>query len=91
MRLYEDAQSSSPDRQIPGRIQGQVYVTEPIPGDPVENILDLIDAADLMIYGSTNTEIEFWAKVGWGHSTWDEEKLMQRATISNPSPLPRSR
>ena len=26
MRLYEDAQSSSPDRQIPRRIQGQVYL-----------------------------------------------------------------
>ena len=60
-----------------------VAVTEPIPGDPVENTLDLIDAADLVIYGSTNTETEFPAKVGWGHSTWEEEKLMQMANVKS--------
>ena len=46
--------------------------TEHIPGKPDENILKLIEGADLVIYDSTYTEEEFPAKVGWGHSTWEE-------------------
>ena len=46
--------------------------TEHIPGKPDENILELIEGADLVIYDSTYTEEEFPTKVGWGHSTWEE-------------------
>ncbi len=46
--------------------------TEHIPGKPDENILALIEGADLVIYDSTYTEEEFPLKLGWGHSTWEE-------------------
>ncbi len=46
--------------------------TEHIPGQPDQNVLGLIEGADLVIYDSTYTEEEFPAKVGWGHSTWQE-------------------
>ena len=52
--------------------------TEHIPGQPDENILDLIDGADLVVYDSTYTEAEFPAKVGWGHSTWEEGVRLAR-------------
>ena len=54
--------------------------TEHIPGKPDENILDLIEGADLVIYDATYTEEEFPSRVGWGHSTWNEGvKLCQMA------------
>lgn len=58
-----------------------VYVTdtEHIPGKPDQNILNLIEGADLVIYDSTYTEEEFPAKVGWGHSTWEEGMRLCRA------------
>ncbi|CAA6603135.1 Beta-lactamase [Rhodospirillaceae bacterium LM-1] len=46
--------------------------TEHVPGTPDKNILGLIEGADLVIYDSTYTDDEFPAKVGWGHSTWQE-------------------
>jgi phosphoribosyl 1,2-cyclic phosphodiesterase len=46
--------------------------TEHVPGQPDQNILGLIAGADLVIYDSTYTDDEFPAKVGWGHSTWQE-------------------
>lgn len=46
--------------------------TEHIPGKPDQNILTLIQGADLVIYDATYTEEEFPSKVGWGHSTWQE-------------------
>lgn len=46
--------------------------TEHIPGQPDQNILGLIEGADLVVYDSTYTEEEFPDKVGWGHSTWEE-------------------
>ena len=58
-----------------------VYVTdtEHIPGKPDQNILGLIEGADLVIYDCTYTEEEFPAKVGWGHSTWAEGMRLCRA------------
>lgn len=58
-----------------------VYVTdtEHIPGKPDQNILGLIEGADLVIYDCTYTEEEFPAKVGWGHSTWEEGMRLCRA------------
>lgn len=46
--------------------------TEHLPGKPDTNILGLIEGADLVAYDCTYTEEEFPAKVGWGHSTWNE-------------------
>lgn len=58
-----------------------VYVTdtEHVPGKPDQNILKLIEGADLVIYDSTYTEEEFPAKVGWGHSTWEEGMRLCKA------------
>ena len=46
--------------------------TEHLPGYPDENILGLIEGADLVIYDCTYTDAEFPNFVGWGHSTWQE-------------------
>ena len=46
--------------------------TEHIVGKPDENVLALIDGADLVIYDSTYNDEEFTSKIGWGHSTWEE-------------------
>lgn len=46
--------------------------TEHVPGKLDQNILKLIEGTDLVIYDSTYTEEEFPAKIGWGHSTWNE-------------------
>jgi phosphoribosyl 1,2-cyclic phosphodiesterase len=56
--------------------------TEHVPGEPDQNILDLIEGSDLVIYDSTYTEEEFVTKVGWGHSTWNEGlALCQAANV----------
>ena len=54
--------------------------TEHVPGRPDENVLGLIAGADYVIYDSTYTDAELPAKVGWGHSTWQEGlRLVRRA------------
>ena len=55
-----------------GRSMCLITDTEHIPGKLDQNILKLIEGADLVIYDSTYTEEEFPAHVGWGHSTWEE-------------------
>ncbi len=58
--------------------------TEHLPGKPDQNILGLIEGADLVIYDSTYTDAEFPAKVGWGHSTWQEGvRLSQAANVQS--------
>jgi phosphoribosyl 1,2-cyclic phosphodiesterase len=64
--------------------KAMVYVTdtEHIPGKPDQNILGLIEGADVVIYDSTYTEQEFPGKIGWGHSTWNEGmRLCQAADV----------
>jgi ribonuclease BN (tRNA processing enzyme) len=39
---------------------------------PDDNVLSLIDHADVMIYDATYTEEELPSHIGWGHSTWKE-------------------
>lgn len=58
-----------------------VYVTdtEHVPGEMDQNILGLIEGADLVIYDSTYTEEEMPAHIGWGHSTWNEGVKLCRA------------
>ncbi len=46
--------------------------TEHVPGKPDQNVLGLIDGADLVIYDSTYTDEELPKHIGWGHSTWEE-------------------
>lgn len=46
--------------------------TEHVIGKPDQSVLALIEGADLVIYDCTYTDAEFKAKIGWGHSTWQE-------------------
>lgn len=46
--------------------------TEHKPGAPDPNILSLIRDADVVIYDAMYTPHEHGARVGWGHSTWEE-------------------
>lgn len=67
--------------RIDHRGKSMCYITdtEHVPGEPDQNILALIEGADLVIYDSTYTEQEFPEKVGWGHSTWEEGVRLCRA------------
>lgn len=44
--------------------------TEHRPEGPDEQILKLIQGAEIVIYDATYTEAEYTARRGWGHSTW---------------------
>lgn len=46
--------------------------TEHVAGETDQNVLSLIDGADVVIYDSTYTDEEFAAHRHWGHSTWQE-------------------
>ncbi|MGE4063500.1 MAG: MBL fold metallo-hydrolase [Rhodospirillaceae bacterium] len=46
--------------------------TEHVIGKPDQTILKLIEGADIVVYDCTYTDAEFKAKIGWGHSTWQE-------------------
>lgn len=61
-----------------GKTLAYVTDTEHVPGEPDPNVLRLIEGADLAIYDSTYTDDEFPAKVGWGHSTWQEGIRLSR-------------
>ena len=62
-----------------GKAACYVTDTEHVPGKPDQNVLELIDGADLVIYDCTYTEQEFPGKVGWGHSTWNEAVRLCKA------------
>ncbi|MEH6525034.1 MAG: MBL fold metallo-hydrolase [Sneathiella sp.] len=56
--------------------------TEHVIGHPDEDILSLIEGADLVIYDSTYTDEEYPKFAGWGHSTWQEGiRLCQAANV----------
>lgn len=56
--------------------------TEHVIGKPDQNVLSLIEGADLVIYDSTYTDNEFPQKIGWGHSTWQEGiRLCRQAKV----------
>lgn len=55
-----------------GRAICYVTDTEHVEGTHDENILELIQGADLFIYDTTYTDVEYPSHVGWGHSTWQE-------------------
>ena len=62
-----------------GRAVCYVTDTEHVRGEPDQNILRLIEGADLVIYDSTYTEEEYPHHIGWGHSTWNEGMRLCRA------------
>lgn len=65
-----------------GKSMCYITDTEHVPGRVDQNILALIEGADLVIYDSTYTEEEFSLKIGWGHSTWEEGvKLCRMANV----------
>jgi phosphoribosyl 1,2-cyclic phosphodiesterase len=56
--------------------------TEHVEGEPDQNILGLIDGADVMIYDSTYTDAEFEKYKEFGHSTWQEgARLCRQAKV----------
>ena len=55
-----------------GRAICYITDTEHEKDRPDDNILGLIDRADMMIYDSTYTDEEFSRYQTWGHSTWQE-------------------
>lgn len=65
--------------ELGGRAICYVTDTEHRPGEPDRHILSLIEDADMVIYDSTYTDGEFAAKIGWGHSTWQEGVRLCRA------------
>lgn len=54
--------------------------TEHTPGKPDQDVLGLIEGADLVIYDSSYTDEEFPSRVGWGHSTWQEAIRLGRVS-----------
>lgn len=68
--------------EFQGRSLCYVTDTEHTPGQPDEQVLQLIEGADLVIYDSTYTDDELPAHVGWGHSTWQEGvRLCKQASV----------
>lgn len=56
--------------------------TEHVPGKPDQNILQLIQDADVVIYDATYCDTEFEKFVGFGHSTWQEGiRLCEAANV----------
>jgi phosphoribosyl 1,2-cyclic phosphodiesterase len=56
--------------------------TEHRPGGLDQNILALVEGADIMIYDSTYTDDEYPSHVDWGHSTWQEGvRLAEAASV----------
>ncbi len=60
--------------------------TEHVIGKPDQNVLGLIEGADLVIYDTTYTDENFESKIGWGHSTWQEAiRLCKAANVKKLS------
>ena len=65
-----------------GKVVCYVTDTEHVPDRPDQNVLDLVQDADLMIYDCTYTEEEFDRFIGFGHSTWNEGvRLAEAANV----------
>ena len=68
--------------EFDGRSICYITDTEHVPGEPDENILGLVEGADIMIYDSSFTDDEFPEYKDWGHSTWQEGvRLAARAGV----------
>jgi len=56
--------------------------TEHVIDSPDQNVLGIIEGADVVIYDGMYTDEEFKDKIGWGHSTWQEAvRLCQQASV----------
>ena len=65
-----------------GRVLCYVTDTEHVEGQPDQNVLGLIEGADVVIYDSSYTDDEFPRFKTYGHSTWQEGvRLSNRAGI----------
>ena len=53
--------------------------TEHRKGGPDQNIISLIEGADIFIYDATYTDDEYPNFEGWGHSTWQEGRRLADA------------
>ena len=62
-----------------GRSICYITDTEHDPEAPDENVLDLVEGADIMIYDAMFTDEELPRHRGWGHSTWEEGARLCRA------------
>jgi phosphoribosyl 1,2-cyclic phosphodiesterase len=66
-----------------GHAAAYVTDTEHFPDRLDENVLQLAQNADVMIYDATYTDEEYYSerscKVGWGHSTWQEAVKVAKA------------
>ncbi len=58
--------------EFDGRAICYLTDTEHFDGELDQNILDLIQGAEIMIYDSMYTPEQYQNRVGWGHSTWQE-------------------
>ena len=68
-----------------GKVICYVTDTEHVPGSPDQNILKLIDGADIVIYDGMYSDEEFLKFQGWGHSTWQEcLRLCREAGVKIP-------
>lgn len=90
--VIENALLNHPGESVGYRINwqghGVAYITdtEHFPDRLDENVLKLIEDADVMIYDATYTDEEYSSekssKVGWGHSTWQEGvRLAEAANV----------
>lgn len=65
-----------------GRVLCIITDTEHVPGKMDENVLALVQDADVMVYDSTYTDEEYPSFEGWGHSTWQEAvRIAQAANV----------
>jgi phosphoribosyl 1,2-cyclic phosphodiesterase len=65
-----------------GRSICYITDTEHVPGQPDQNILDLVAGSQVMIYDCSYTDAEFSRYEGWGHSTWQEgRRLAEEAGV----------
>lgn len=58
--------------EFAGRALCYISDTAHTPGKTDQNVLGLIEAADLVIYDAMFTPAEFAERPHWGHSTWEE-------------------
>ncbi len=85
----ENAQLNHPGEALGYRVNWRGYSaayitdTEHFPDRLDQNVLKLVDNADVMIYDATYTDEEYHSKasskVGWGHSTWQEAIKVAKA------------
>lgn len=85
----ENAKLNHPGEALGYRVNWRGYSaayitdTEHFPDRLDQNVLKLVDNADVMIYDATYTDEEYHSKatskVGWGHSTWQEAVKVAKA------------